>query len=148
MKHLVITLTTLLALTVLVSCSRAKPPALVTVQQQAVLAQLTTLSFPPSTRYIGFQYNNNFLDDDMYAKVEIPAKDLDAFLATSPFKDEDLQTKRIETFDNDDLGWFKPSSIKSFKSGTVWLPNAKGLIITIDYDQHDPVVIYISWHET
>jgi hypothetical protein len=149
MKRLSIVLALTLGIIIYSSCGiPAGQQARVTGEQLRDCERKMHISFPPSTQPLGINEVKGWLDDSTYLKVQIPRGDLDGFLKTSPFAGEQLRSDRPDVSDSESIPWWKPESVKNYKSGQVLLPDAKYVSTLLDLDSEDKVIVYLQWNET
>ncbi|HEY2976196.1 MAG TPA: hypothetical protein VGJ48_27020 [Pyrinomonadaceae bacterium] len=120
----------------------------ITEEQLRACGTKMHVSFPASTQPLGIQEVTGWLDDQLYLKLQIPNQDLESFLRSSPFAGKQLRTDRSEILDDKNLSWWRPESVKKFKSGQAVLPDAKYLKILVDLDSDDKTIIYLAWFDT
>jgi hypothetical protein len=125
----------------------------------AVSAKVMRLTYPPNTQVLGYFHaedpaNRRFEmipspDDAIWLKIEMDRKDVESFLATSPFAGEPLtETDRGAIFWPPDQPWWDADRSGRFRSGQATLPQARYLNILIDLDSGERAVIYLMWHTT
>jgi hypothetical protein len=93
------------------------------------LAHEAGVTFPPSARLIGFSHEAG-IDDYLNFKVEIDAKDLAAFLASSPIPADALQPGEHGRLGPDE-GYWDPHRAARLRTGQKMMPNARSLNIGI-----------------
>jgi hypothetical protein len=120
----------------------------ITEEQLRACEKKMHVSFPASSQPLGIQEVTGWLDDQLYLKLQIPRQDLESFLRSSPFAGKELRSDRSEMFDDKNLSWWKPESVKNFKPAQAALPDAKYLNILVDLDSNDRIIIYLAWFET
>jgi hypothetical protein len=86
------------------------------------------------------------MDDALWLRVRIPARDLQSFLEASPFRSVRLTTnEQYRVFDFRD---FLPTPPARYRSGERELPKARFLKMLIDESDTTNAVVYLMWHET
>lgn len=124
----------------------------------AISAEAMNLTFPPSTRALGYYHvkdpaNRRFEiipgpDDAIWLKIEMDRKDVDSFLAVSPFAGEPLAETDRGTTGPSDQPWWDADRRGRFRSGQATRPQARYLNILIDMDGGERAVIYLEWYTT
>jgi hypothetical protein len=120
-----------------------------TTQSAATLAELAReagVPFPAAARLIGVARENG-MDDLLRFKVEIPASDLAAFLATSPVPSEAFEAGERGLL-GPDQGFWDPRRAQRLRTGQQVLPGQRALNIGIDDGRPDVVSIYVVNHGT
>jgi hypothetical protein len=112
----------------------------------ADLAREAGVTFPPSARLIGFSRENG-IDDYLNFKVEIDAKDLASFLASSPIAADALKPGEHGRLGPDE-GYWDPHRAPRLRTGQKLLPNARCLNIGIGEGGGNVVALYIVNHGT
>jgi len=147
--------------TVLLACGVAiamLPGCGSTEDALAVSAKNMRLAFPPSTRVLGYYHsedpaNRRFEilpspDDLIWLKIELDRKNLDAFLASSPFAG-----KTLSSTDRGGIGapappgqsWWDADRPGNFRAGSAEPAPARHLRILIDMDGDEKAVVYLMW---
>ena len=140
------------AVAVLSGCGNAPS----TEDALAVSAENMRLTFPPNTRVLGYYHakdpaNRRFEiipspDDVIWLKIEIDRKDVEAFLATSPFAGKALtQTDRGMMGALPGQSWWDADRPGHFLTGEAEHPQARCLRILIDMDGGERAVVYLMW---
>ena len=106
--------------------SREKPGPAPTL---AALAREVGLTFPASARLVGASRESG-MDDYLQFKVELDAKDLAAFLATSPIPLDALEPG-THGFLGSDEGFWDPHRAPHIRTGQKQLPGARVLNIGV-----------------
>jgi hypothetical protein len=112
----------------------------------ANLAQEAGVTFPPSARLIGFSREAG-IDDYLMFKVEIDAKDLASFLASSPVPTDALEPGEGGLLGPDE-GYWDPHRAARLRTGQKALANARYLNIGIGEGGGKVVALYIVNHGT
>jgi len=124
----------------------------------AVSAENMRLAFPPSTRVLGYYHakdpaNRRFEiipspDDVIWLKIEIDRKDVQAFLATSPFAGKTLTPtdRGIMMGILPGQPWWDADRPGHFLTGSAESPQARYLNILIDMDGGERAVVYLMWN--
>jgi hypothetical protein len=143
------------AIAVLPGCGSAPS----TEDALAVSAKVMRLTYPPNTRVLGYFHakdpaNRRFEmipapDDMIRLKIEMDRKDVEAFLATSPFAGKAFTpTKRGMMGTLPGQSWWDADRPGNFQSGTAEPAPARHLSILIDMDGGEKAVIYLTWFTT
>lgn len=102
----------------------------------------------PQTASVEVYEVHSFLDEQVSTKIVINKKDVEQFIADSPFAAVALSTTQQYVFGGrySPKGWV-PDSAKLFRSGSVQTPPPRrGLMsLLIDLDHPDTAVIYLVW---
>ena len=124
----------------------------------AISAEAMNLTFTPSTLALGYYHvkdpaNRRFEiipspDDAIWLKIEMDRRDVESFLATSPFAGEPLTETDRGATGPPDQPWWDANRSGRFKSGQATLPQGRYLSILIDLDSGERAVIYLAWHTT
>lgn len=88
------------------------------------------------------------MDDLIQVKLEMPAVDLSAFLASSP-----LATQPLESWERDGIGgpnhdFWDPRSVPGLRSARTSYPGARSFQLGIDERKPGLVVVYLVDHGT
>jgi hypothetical protein len=110
------------------------------------LAREVGLTFPPKARLIGMARENG-IDDILMFKVEIDARDLASFMATSPVPADAFEPGEGGLL-GPDHGFWDPSHASRLRTGQTILKNQRALNIGFDDGHGDVVAIYIVNHGT
>ncbi len=86
------------------------------------------------------------MDDSQWLQVQMPATEVAAFLASSPFSTTKLATNEQSLLYNFRDFWQSPP--QRHRSGQESLPNGQFLNIVIDDSDATNAVVYLMWHET
>lgn len=128
----------------------------VSAEQLAECSRVMGVTFPPSTRPLGFRAVGGWLDDDLMLKVEMSRDELRAFLDASPFAGRELGRDVIQIDQSPDLSWWnvevlgeyeRKTDQQAFHSDTVELPNVEFLRILVDTRRQDLVIVYLEWFQ-
>lgn len=114
----------------------------------ATLSALGTevgLAFPPSSRLLGVSRESG-MDDLVMFKVELPRRDLAAFLATCPVPADAFEDGSAG-FLGPDQGFWDPGSATHLRTGQI-VRNARATNVGIDDGRPDVAVLYIVNHGT
>jgi len=122
--------------------SEANPSA-ATLEQ---LAREAGVKFPVAARLIGSARESG-MDDRLCFKVELPASDLPAFLASSPVAADAFEPGEGGLL-GPDHGFWDPSHSQRLRTGQTILPGQRALNIGIDDGRPDVVAIYVVNHGT
>jgi hypothetical protein len=110
------------------------------------LAREAGVRLPAAARLIGVAREHG-MDDLLRFKVEIPASDLAAFLATSPVPSEAFEAGERGLL-GPDQGFWDPRRAQRLRTGQQILPGERALNIGIDDGRPDVVSIYVVNHGT
>jgi len=116
-------------------------------EQMTRCAQLFGLTFPKSTRPIKMRYLL-WQDDAIWLKLEIAKEDISALIAASPFAGDELSETEDRMWAVQDLNWWDPETVKTFRCGETQLPDLSYLRILIDTGKKDVAVVYLKWFQT
>jgi hypothetical protein len=122
--------------------SRETKPAPASLEE---LAREVGLAFPASARLVGFNRENG-MDDYLQFKVEIDARDLPAFRASSPIPEEAMKAGERGLL-GPDQGFWDPNRARNLRTGQKSLPNARALNIGLA-ERGAKVCLYIVNHGT
>ena len=131
----------------LLGCNRSNAPV-ITTPTAAQISEFTrnaSITLPASALPIGWRELRS-MDDALWLQVRMPARDLQTFLDSSPFRTATLMTNdqyRVSQFQE-----FFTTPPVHYRAGQQELPNARVLNIVIDESDTTNVVIYLMWHET
>jgi hypothetical protein len=118
-------------------------------QPAATLEQLAReagVKFPASARLVGSARENG-MDDRFCFKVELPASELPAFLASSPVVADAFEPGEGGLL-GPDPGFWDPGRSQRLRTGQTILPGQRALNIGIDDGRPDVVAIYVVNHGT
>jgi hypothetical protein len=122
--------------------SRETKPAPASLDE---LAREVGVTFPASARLIGFNRENG-MDDYLQFKVEIDARDLPKFQASSPIPEEAMEAGEGALL-GPDQGFWDPHRARNLRTGQKSLPNARALNIGA-VERGAKVSLYIVNHGT
>jgi len=114
----------------------------------AEIGKMMHVTFPDGTKVLGLLEEPGGIDRAIHLKVEFAAKDLEEFVKKSPFVDSKFSTTGRLVTDLKEVSWWRPESVKAFRSAQVRLPEAKILNILIDLDRSDKVTVFLMWFST
>lgn len=149
----VLLLICLLFLFIKVSCKKDAPQITdpnLAKQKLDELSKIMHLSFPLSTRLLGYKHRRG-MDDVIYLKIEIATGDVKTLINNSPFCNKILRSSEnnpIPIVGSTGPSWWNVKSVRKWKTGGARLPGAKALQILIDLDHSDKVIVYLKWFET
>jgi hypothetical protein len=116
-----------------------------TAAQIAAFSARANIALPASAKPTRWMQQQG-LDDAMWMQVEIPTKDVQAFLDNSPFRNTVL-SKDAPLRLHDFSLWVSKAPLK-YQAGQSALANAKVLNILIDQSDDQTAIIYLMWHQT
>jgi hypothetical protein len=131
----------------LLGCNRSSAPPITTptAAQISEFIHNASITLPASAQPIGWRELRG-MDDALWLQVRMPARDLQTFLDSSPFRGVTLTTNdqyRISQFQE-----FFTTPPVQYRAGQQELPNARVLNMVIDESDTTDVVLYLMWHET
>jgi hypothetical protein len=106
------------------------------------------LTFPPSTRLLGFHKVTGGPDDYIFLKIVLPRADLAPLLKKSPFEGIGMRDDWRYMIPQRGLQWWDVEAPTRFQSQQVTLPGPCGLRILINQDHKEVVIVYLEWFET
>lgn len=131
-------------------CSRRPPPASGTGTTEVPPDRLQRaveklrLKLPAGAKATGLIDDNP--DVLIQLKLEMPANEVNAFLAASPFARKKLSTELRHVSNTGQPEWWAPQDAKSFRSAMIELvPRAEGASILVNLDDPATVVVYLIW---
>jgi hypothetical protein len=116
-----------------------------TAAQIAVFNTHANITLPASAKPTRWMQQQG-LDDAMWMQIEIPTKDVRAFLDNSPFRNSTL-SKDAPLRLHDFSLWVAKAPLK-YQAGQSALANAQVLNILIDQSDDQTAIIYLMWHQT
>lgn len=123
------------------------PPS-VTPQDEALLQQVTGLSFPSSTRFLYFEHEQGGMDDAILAKIEVSSEDLADFEKQQPLANAKWSSERNLIDDIPGVETWSPSTMIQYRFCQFDLPGGEALDILIDDLGSSIVTIYVVWFQT
>lgn len=131
----------------LLGCNRSTP-TLITTPTAAQISEFTrnaSITLPASAQPIGWREERG-MDDALWLQVRMPARDLQTFLDSSPFRGVTLRTN--DQYPISRFQEFFTTPPVHYRAGQQKLPNARVLNMVIDESDTTNVVLYLMWHET
>lgn len=133
--------------TALLGCGGSSAPVITTptAMQVKEFTRNAGITLPASAQPVSWRELRG-MDDALWLQVRMPATEVAAFLASSPFSTAKLATNDQSRLYNFQDFWQSPP--QRHRSGQESLPNARVLNIVIDDSDATNAVVYLMWHET
>lgn len=125
----------------LAACGSAPPPS-DAAQCTMLLEERLGVPLPPGTVVLGVEVERG-LDDAVFAKLQIPLRELWAFQAATGI--ESFREGGADLLGPDHNLW-DPHQAKSLATGSTPLPNSRNLIVAIDASHAEQAVVYAVNH--
>ncbi|MGE0482192.1 MAG: hypothetical protein AB7Q17_17175 [Phycisphaerae bacterium] len=139
-----------IALAAAPGCGRGSPPATgvgtteVPPDRLQRAVEKLRLKLPSHAKATGVIDDNP--DVLIQLKLEMPASEVNAFLAGSPFARKTLSTELRHVSNTGQPDWWAPQDAQSFRSAMLEVvPKAEGASILINLDDPATAVVYLIW---